>query len=95
MAHARPVEKAIHVMEKFQQVYTDFAFAPVENISKLLMRKELIPRIMFGTDIPAPQRFFDQNMEQYLKKLLADLSPFYLPPYEDVFYGNMKHFLQK
>ncbi|MBQ7208547.1 MAG: amidohydrolase family protein [Lentisphaeria bacterium] len=95
MAHARPVETIVRVMEKFRQVYTDISFAPMENVSKLFMNRELLPRVMFGSDLPAPQRFFDQDMSSYLKKILEDLSVFYLPPYRDVFCKNMKRFLQK
>ena len=95
MAHARPVEKAILVMKKFRQVYTDFSFAPIENVSKLFMNKELIPRIMFGSDIPAPQRFIDQDIDSYLEERLKELSCFYCHPYRDVFFSNMKHFLRK
>lgn len=93
-AHARPINKIINIMKKYPQTYTDISFMSIDNIKFFYKEPDIISRIMFGSDIPAPARFFEQNITQYLKVRLNELLTIGEINYEDLFYNNMKKFIE-
>lgn len=58
LAHARPVNQTIAIMEKYSNAWTDTAFTPIEDVTNLV-KHDLSDRILWGTDFP----IFSQNAE--------------------------------
>lgn len=53
LAHGRPIEQAIEVLNQCSNAWVDSAFMPIEGI-KRLESEDLIDRVLFGTDFPIP-----------------------------------------
>lgn len=51
LAHGRPIQQTIDLLEKYSNVFVDTAFMPAKNVKKLI-DKNLISRILYGSDIP-------------------------------------------
>lgn len=51
LAHGRPLELTIPILNKYNNVYVDTAFMPAENIAKLV-DSGYIERTLWGTDAP-------------------------------------------
>lgn len=51
LAHARPANQTISIMEKYQNAWTDTAFTPIEDVAQLI-KHNLTDRILWGTDFP-------------------------------------------
>ena len=61
LAHMRPVDTTIKMMKKYNNVWTDTAFAPDESVEKVFS-EGLGDRVLYGTDYPL-------NKEVYLTDL--------------------------
>jgi len=57
LAHSRPADQAIHVMENGPNVMADTAFTPEEDVAEVI-RHGLADRIMWGTDYPLHNVFY-------------------------------------
>ena len=58
LAHSRPVDQVIHVMEKCPNVMADTAFTPEEDVA-VMIRHGLASRILWGTDYPLQNVFYE------------------------------------
>lgn len=61
LAHMRPVDKTIEMMTKYNNVWTDTAFAPDESVEKVY-RSGLGERVLFGTDYPLNKSIYNENI---------------------------------
>ena len=73
LAHGRPLDETISLMQKYPNVLTDTAFMPVEHIAKLC-HFGLAHRVLWGTDVPI-QRYYSrkEDIVVYYKKRLCEL----------------------
>ena len=60
LAHGRPVDEAILVLQQCENVYVDTAFMPLEDISSIV-GAGLGTKIVFGTDFPVNIAFYDEK----------------------------------
>ena len=73
LAHGRPIDQTLNLMNRYENVWCDTAFMPTENIVKLC-RAGLTDRILWGTDYPIPKYHYpDADMKQYYTSLLEYL----------------------
>lgn len=73
LAHGRPIEQTVSLMKTYQNVWTDTAFMPINNVVRLCDEK-LSDRVLWGTDYPIPKFFFkDLDMKTYYQDLLLEL----------------------
>ena len=70
LAHARPIEQTIDVMQQCPNAWADVAFTPVENVKELI-RNDFSDRVLWGTDYPIQRAYYkDADQKQlYLKRL--------------------------
>lgn len=68
LAHGRPIEETIEILERHSNVWTDTAFMPVEDIKKL-KKANLSDRVLFGSDAQINQIYSpSQTTPEYLKE---------------------------
>ena len=73
LAHGRPVDEAIALMEKYENVWVDTAFMLTEQIRQLCDEK-LSDRVLWGTDYPIPKYYYrGQDMRTYYLDLVQKL----------------------
>lgn len=74
LAHGRPIDETISVMKACENVYTDTAFMPTENIVALC-NAGLADRVLWGTDYPIPKYYFRRkSMSKYYNSLIKSLN---------------------
>jgi predicted TIM-barrel fold metal-dependent hydrolase len=56
LAHSRPAETTITMLQKYSNVYCDSSFAPEESLQKITVAG-FASRILFGTDFPITHYF--------------------------------------
>lgn len=73
MAHGRPLDETVNLLQRYPNVFTDTAFMPIEHIAELC-RLNLSHRILWGTDIQIPY-YYDRNNDSvtYYKNRLHKL----------------------
>ena len=73
LAHGRPLDETISLMQKYPNVLTDTAFMPVEHIAELCQRG-FSDKILWGTDIPI-QKYYNrsENLIDYYQNRLRKL----------------------
>lgn len=73
LAHGRPIDETIALLQRYPNVLTDTAFMPVEQIAELC-RIGFSRRILWGTDIPI-QRYYnrDENLVAHYQNRLIEL----------------------
>lgn len=73
LAHGRPIDETICVMKACDNVYTDSAFMPIENVVKLC-NVGLTDRVLWGTDYPIPKYYYRRKrMHKYYDSLISSL----------------------
>ena len=73
LAHGRPINDTIELMEKYPNVWADTAFMTIDHI-QLLCDKKLSDRVLWGTDYPIPQYYYPHtNMRTYYLELVQQL----------------------
>ena len=73
LAHGRPLDQTMDLMERYENVWCDTAFMPTENIVKLC-RKGLTGHVLWGSDYPIPQHYNpDIDIKDYYNALISDL----------------------
>lgn len=73
LAHGRPIDETISVMKACDNVYTDTAFMPAENVA-MLCGAGLSERVLWGTDYPIPKYYYrGKPMRKYYSNLLDSL----------------------
>lgn len=67
LAHSRPVDQAIHVLENCANVLADTAFTPEEDVAEMI-HHGLAERILWGTDYPLHNVFYEgEDIVSHLK----------------------------
>lgn len=73
LAHARPVDEAIDVLKQCKNTYIDLAFVPQSDL-QLLIEEGLADRILFGTDAPINEVYFnDIETSGYIRQQIEDV----------------------
>ena len=73
LAHGRPINEAIELMQKYENAWVDTAFMPIENIVKLC-NKGLSDRVLWGSDYPIPKYYYPKaDMKAYYLDLIQKL----------------------
>ena len=68
LAHGKPHEDVPAVLAEFPNIYIDTAFVPRETVISWLDAGADERRIMFGSDIPAPQRHSKISLSAYIRR---------------------------
>lgn len=68
LAHGRPHEDVPAILAEFPNIYIDTAFVPRETVISWLDAGADERRIMFGSDIPAPQRHSKISLSAYIRR---------------------------
>ena len=67
LAHGRPVDEAIELIEKCPNAFLDTAFMPMCDLQKIL-NQGLIKKVLFGTDAPINRVYYkDQDTVSFIK----------------------------
>lgn len=74
LAHGRPIDQTIKVMDSCENTFVDTAFMPVDDVFKLI-KKGFINRVLFGSDAPI-NLIYQKNgtITDYLKNCMLQLS---------------------
>ena len=73
LAHGRPLDETVNMLQRYPNVLTDTAFMPIEHIAKLCCLN-LSHRILWGTDIPIPHYYNrKEDCVTYYKNRLHEL----------------------
>ena len=70
-AHGRPINQAIRIMKKCDNVYVDTAFMPIEDI-RMVVNEGLGDRVIFGTDFPINRHFYKNMPDEIWYKTIVD-----------------------
>ena len=89
-AHCRPGQATIDAMKECPNLYTDTAFMPPERI-ELLEANGVADRVMFGTDLPVMQCYYDVQLTAYYRKVLKE---FLKIASDGIMAGNFRKFLR-
>ncbi|MBE6409188.1 MAG: hypothetical protein E7034_01145 [Akkermansiaceae bacterium] len=68
LAHGKPHEDVPGVLAELPHVYVDTAFVSPQTVNAWLDAGADERRIMFGSDIPAPQRYSTISLSAYLRR---------------------------
>ncbi len=67
LAHGRPLDAAIFMLNMCPNTFVDTAFMPNEDI-EILLTLGFGKRVLFGTDVPAQKLFYKSSIVQYVKR---------------------------
>lgn len=68
-AHGTPCSHAVGIVRRNRNVWVDTAFVPEHTLLKWREEPDLRNRILFGSDLPAPQRHWDVSLTGYYREL--------------------------
>lgn len=68
-AHGTPCSHAVGIVRRNRNVWVDTAFVPEHTLLKWKEEPDLRNRILFGSDLPAPQRHWDVSLTGYYREL--------------------------
>ena len=73
LAHGRPLDETVNMLQRYPNVLTDTAFMPIEHIAELCCLN-LSHRILWGSDIPIPHYYNrKEDCVTYYKNRLHEL----------------------
>ncbi|MBR6576372.1 MAG: amidohydrolase family protein [Akkermansia sp.] len=87
LAHGKPHEAVPALLAELPHVYVDTAFVPTKTVQTWLDSGADERRIMFGSDIPAPQRYAKIGLAEYIRRETRNFTSL------DILSHNAKHFL--
>ena len=67
LAHGRPVDQTIEVMNECPNVWADTAFMPIPDILEL-KKSGLVSHVLWGTDFPVMRYFYKTPVRKYYEK---------------------------
>lgn len=70
LAHGRPLDQTIKMLQTCPNAYVDTAFMPHEHL-KILLENRFEKRILFGTDTPIPGRYIQSSLPRHLRTRIA------------------------
>jgi len=74
LAHGRPLDESIALLERYENVWLDCAFMPRDDLQRLA-RLGLGGRVRFGTDAPINEVFFENLPTQdYIRRCFAQFA---------------------
>lgn len=71
-AHGSPYEQTIEILKRNHNLWVDTAFVPLPVLSRWLEVPEISTKILFGSDLPAPQRHEAISLTSYYRKIIND-----------------------
>ncbi|MBR5888410.1 MAG: amidohydrolase family protein [Akkermansia sp.] len=89
LAHGKPHEEVPALLAELPNVYIDTAFVPHHIVENWLDAGADERRIMFGSDLPAPQRFSKTGLSAYVRREAAHFSS------KNILSHNAGRFLQR
>lgn len=73
LAHGRPINETVTLLKKYNNVWTDTAFMPNEDII-FLIEEGVVDKILYGTDFPINSVYYTSlSNYSYLKSKLAHI----------------------
>lgn len=89
LAHGRPLEQAMELIHKYNNVYIDSAFMPIDKM-QIVIQKGLSLKLLWGTDMCIPGYYNSKlDMYSYYKKKISLLQM--LCNKDDFFYITYKN----
>ncbi len=73
LAHGKPSDQAFEMIRKYKNVWIDISFMDEVGLSLLISDSGIEDRILFGTDMPVNELFYDMTSEEFLHKRLLML----------------------
>lgn len=71
LAHGRPNDEAIRMVQEYTNVFVDSAFMPIDEMKKFV-DKGLCNKLLWGTDMCIPKHFFPKiNLESYYMEKIS------------------------
>lgn len=61
LAHGRPIKQAIKMLDKYNNVYVDTAFMPIEHILKIVKHQQLQEKVLWGSDVFLPSIYLPEK----------------------------------
>lgn len=89
LAHGKPHEEVPALLAELPNVYIDTAFVPHHIVENWLDAGADERRIIFGSDLPAPQRFSKTGLSAYVRREAAHFSS------QNILSHNAGRFLQR
>lgn len=74
LAHGSPEEEINMVLSETDNVWIDTAFVPYRTVMRWLSHGADARRILFGTDIPAPQRWRTKSITKWVRDEAANFA---------------------
>ena len=87
LAHGRPLDQTIRVLQKCPNTFVDTAFMPLHHLNKLLLAG-FRDRILFGTDLPIPQLFHKDSLTRYIRYRIEKIRKIAGNDQERIFWNN-------
>ena len=90
LAHGRPIDQAVNILENSSNVYVDTAFMPVEDI--LLVGRKFPERVLWGSDYPLDTVFFpgESRVDRYRCRATEAKTLFSDQTWEQITSGNFR-----
>lgn len=89
LAHGRPLDQAMDVLQSCENVYVDTAFMPHAH-QQILLQHGFANRILFGTDSPIPGRFLKSSLTRYLRGRIETSKKIAGPDWMIISWNNAK-----
>jgi len=72
LAHGRPANQTKEILETYSNVWVDISFIEIKDI-EIVSTEDNTDRILFGTDLPIPEIFFETSSEEYYNNRIKAL----------------------
>lgn len=89
LAHGRPINQAIRIMQRYKNAFVDTAFMPITHIESIVSYG-LSHKLLWGTDMCIPKHFYPSlDMTKYYNDRLKELSDICTPEqYRQITHNN-------
>ena len=88
LAHGRPSYQINEVLSKADNVWIDTAYVPFNEVAAWIEHGAKTDRIMFGSDLPAQQRYHNVSLTKYLRSEIKRVV------FEEICSSNMLQYLK-
>lgn len=88
LAHGSPSRQINEVLSKTDNVWIDTAFVPFKEVIKWIENGANIEKIMYGSDLPAQNRYRNVSLTQCIRKEIKSVV------FEEICSSNMLRFLK-
>lgn len=73
LAHGRPANQAFKMIKTYKNVWIEISFMDKDGLSLLISDPNIENRILFGTDLPINELFFDMTSEKYFYERILEI----------------------